>query len=63
MRICLCFLILKKMHLGLKLTWNLIKKETKMNDHSIESRGLSWKYFCEFLVIWMFFVIFEYWLN
>jgi len=38
----------------LKLTWNLIKKETKMNDHSIESRGLLWKYFCGFLVIWMF---------
>jgi len=24
----------------LSLTWNLIKKETKMNDRSIESRGL-----------------------
>jgi len=34
----------------LKLIWNLIKKETKMNDHSIESRGLLWKYFCEYLV-------------
>jgi len=24
----------------LSLTWNLIKRETKMNDRSIESRGL-----------------------
>jgi len=38
----------------LSLTWNLIKKETKMNDHSIESWGLLWKCFREFLVIWMF---------
>ena len=35
----------------LKLTWNLVKKETKMNDHSIESRGLLWKSFVNF---WLF---------
>jgi len=41
----------------LSLTWNLIKKETKMNDHSTESRGLLWKCFVSFLVIWMFMLL------
>jgi len=29
-----------RLMIELGLTWNLIKKETKMNDHPIESRGL-----------------------
>jgi len=55
------FLILKDkgLKLELKLIWNLIKKETKKNNHSIESRGLLWKYFCEFFGYFNVFVIFE----
>jgi len=47
----------------LSLTWHLIKKETKMDGHSIESRGLLWKCFCEFLVIWMLLLFMNNYIN
>jgi len=50
--VCVFYIEENGLMIELSLTWNLIKKETKMNDHSIECRDLLWKCFCEFLVIW-----------
>jgi len=50
----------KKLKVELKLIWNLIKKENKKGNHLILDQGLLYiKKKLWFLIMWMFFVVFE----